>query len=303
MPAIALSPTATATGQPICTIIASNLKYHHCVSLRWSDCITKRSYNQLGENYTTPINTSSTVPSPSPTPSSSKPGGPNPLYLLPLLIPVGIAALFLVGYLILDFFKTMKVIWIQCRHSYAALAGRRKQRAQDIKAWFVRKHTTLFGQSQDRNLENAVRLSPIQRGLFHVRSLVKRSPRVALPGNPRPSTPYPQPSDGLPPAYQSSEDLPPPALPIAAHFLAGRENIADDSPPPGYENRHQDRLYTIGTDGRINWDSSEDEAESQDQVYDEDDLYSASPPTRRDHLEPSAPPYMFDPWRGATRDG
>ncbi|KAH6716611.1 hypothetical protein BKA61DRAFT_718018 [Leptodontidium sp. MPI-SDFR-AT-0119] len=293
MPAIALSPTATAPGHPNCMIIASNIKYHDYVSLRWPNCIIKQSYNQVGENYTAPVNTSSIVPSPSPTSSSSEPGGSNALLLLPLIIP-GIVILFIIGYLALDFFKTIKNMWRQARASRAVSAGRRKQMIQDIKAWFVRKHTALFYRNQDRSLENAVHLSPIQRGLFHVRSIVKRSPTVAPAGNPRPSTPYPQPPAGPPPVYESDEDLPPPALPIAAHFVAGRESVVDDSPPPGYENRHQDPLYMIGTEDDLNWDSSE---------YDEDDPHSASPPTRQSHSEPSAPQYGFGPWRGATRDG
>ncbi|KAH7314357.1 hypothetical protein BKA65DRAFT_571662 [Rhexocercosporidium sp. MPI-PUGE-AT-0058] len=268
MPAITSSPAETVRLHPSCTIVASNLKYHDYVYLHWPYCLIKQSYNPIGENYTTPTNNSSIVPSPSPTASNSGPQSINPLFLLPIIILVGAATLFLLGYLTLDIFKRMKYIWTRGRESRAASAGMRSQRNRIAEAWFG----------------------------------------VAPAGNPSSNIAVdPQLPASLPPTYQSNVHLPPSVVHAATYFADGEDRVRDELPPPEYEDRQQDLVLSNdpnGTNDIVNemgWVDSDDDDDDGDD--NEDDLYSASSSSQPRHPEPGFPEYNFDRWRGATRDG
>ena len=269
------TPTATAPARPMCTIIAKTELYHTYVSEHWPYCIIKQTYNPSGANFIVSTNSSYTSPSSTPTAKDS----PVSSAAISAYIPLGIIAA--VGISFFTYLIISKITHAieKCKRRWRGVqpaSNPRPKRRTGFRAvinWFSSKYASLFGRNQDRSLESAERMSPLQRSLQRIRIFGKSSSRV--PPYPRPNPDMdpnagasgPNPNlefDVLPPAYQSAEHLPPPALPLAAHLPGGqRQRVADGSiiqgeslrvgrriepPPPDYRDRHQDTLYTSETE-------------------------------------------------------
>ena len=267
------TPTATAPARPMCTIIAKTELYHTYVSEHWPYCIIKQTYNPSGANFTLSANSTYTGPSATPTAKEGQASSAAISAYVPLGIVAAVGISFITYLIVFKITRAIKKCKRRQRSAQPASNTRPRRRTgfRAVSNWFSNKYASLSGRNQDQSLESAERMSPLQRSLQRIRTFGRSKSRVPLyPGpNSNAGTAVPNPDlelDVLPPAYQSAEHLPPPALPLPAYLPdSQRERIGDDlisqgesqrergrrrnePPPPDYRDRHRDILYTSETE-------------------------------------------------------
>ncbi|CZT12513.1 uncharacterized protein RCO7_07674 [Rhynchosporium graminicola] len=267
----------TAPGAPIAcptqTIVAATLHKLEAYQTRWGHCLIQQSFSPTGENYVPPP----PEPTYSSTTSSSsytyKQGKPDIIVIvIPIAIVFGFPVLFILVEIFIAIVNKIRKSCVRCRAARRASAARRlaasrsrslpqaprQSRLKDIKTWLNGKFSR---RSPDRNLENALQLTPVERLSNRVRALSKRYSNNPLPLERQQSNlvgpgPIPAPAsvhntqdlqngNGLatpdhppayrnPPAYQSADDLRfvVVAAPLTVPELAYRGDLAQ--PPQSH---------------------------------------------------------------------